>query len=367
MEQWIPAYTDALCREMELVAASAAEPIPAYTLFFGGGTPSLLPLQQVEQILTTAAKCFPFQENFELSLEANPGSVNLDYLRGLKGLGVNRLSLGMQSAHPQELKLLTRLHDYPDVVRAVSWARQAGIDNLSLDLIFGLPGQSLRRWAETMDLALGLGSEHISLYSLIVEEDTPLYSWAARGLVDLPDNDSSADMYELAMDRLGAAGLVQYEISNWAHPRADGDMYACRHNLQYWRGLPYLGLGAGAHGYADGWRTANTEPILAYIRQINEGGSLPFPRGPANRDAHALEEMEEQGDFMMVGLRLTDEGVSSRVFEERFGLPLEQAYAEPIAYLTEAGLLEWMGKDEPRLRLTRRGRMLGNQVFMRFI
>ncbi len=367
MEQWIPAYTDALCREMELVAAGAAEPIPVYTLFFGGGTPSLLPLKQVEQILATAARLFPFQPDFELTLEANPGSVTLDYLRGLKQLGVNRLSLGMQSAHPQELKLLTRLHDYPDVVRAVSWARQAGIDNLSLDLIFGLPGQSLQRWADTMELALGLGSQHISLYSLTVEEDTPLFSWAARGLVDLPDNDSSADMYELAMDRLGAAGLVQYEISNWAHPRADGSLYSSRHNLQYWRGLPYLGLGAGAHGYACGWRTANTGPILAYIQQIREGESRPFPQGPANVEAHALDALEEQGEFMMVGLRLTDEGVSARGFADRFGRPLEQVYAQPIAILSAAGLLEWVGEDERRLRLTRRGRLLGNQVFLQFI
>ncbi|HMN61307.1 MAG TPA: radical SAM family heme chaperone HemW, partial [Anaerolinea sp.] len=252
MEKWIPAYVDALCREMELVAAGESGPIPVGTLFFGGGTPSLLPLAQLERILSTAARLFSFAPDLEFSLEANPGTVDLDYLRGLKSLGLNRLSLGMQSAHPQELKMLTRLHDFPDVIRAVSWARRAGIDNLSLDLIFGLPGQSLERWSETLDLALGLGSEHISLYSLTVEEDTPLYSWVSRGLVDLPDNDLGADMFELAMDRLAQEGMVQYEISNWARRRADGSLFSCRHNLQYWRGLPYLGLGAGAHGYAAG-------------------------------------------------------------------------------------------------------------------
>jgi len=367
MERWIPAYTEAVCREMEQVASSVPQAIPVYTLFLGGGTPSLLPLPLLEQILNSAAKCFQFQDDFELSLEANPGTVDLDYLRGIKALRVNRLSLGMQSAHPQELRVLTRLHDYPDVVRAVSSARTAGIDNLSVDLIFGLPGQTMQRWADTMELALNLEPEHISLYSLIVEEDTPMFSWAARGLVDLPDNDSAADMYEYAMERLDAAGMQQYEISNWAQARSGGGVYSCRHNLQYWRGLPYLGFGAGAHGYAAGWRTANTGPILAYIQKMNEGGSLPFPRSSANQESHALEELEEQGEFMMVGLRLTEEGVSSRVFLERFGKPLEQAYDRQIAHLQRAGLLEWVGASERRLRLTKHGRLLGNQVFLEFI
>lgn len=368
MERWIPAYLDALCREIELVASSIDEDIPVHTVFFGGGTPSLLPIEGIGRILEESAKRFRFQPGMEISLEANPGTLTQEYLRSLRGLGVNRLSLGMQSAHPQELALLTRLHDFREVIQSVSWARQVGFDNLSLDLIFGLPGQSLDRWQQSLDLALGLAPEHISLYSLIVEEGTPMFSWSARGLVDLPDNDQAADMYELAMDRLESAGYTQYEISNWALKGANGDLRSCRHNLQYWRGLPYLGFGAGAHGYAGGWRTADVAPIREYIQRSMQGESQPFPRSPANSAAHVVEPEDEMGEFMMVGLRLTEEGVSDGIFSERFGISLDEKYARPVAQLTQAGLVERVGEGGYRqLRLTRRGRLLGNQVFVEFI
>ena len=368
MERWIPAYLDALCREIELVANSSAERLPVHTVFFGGGTPSLLPIEGIERILEESAKHFIFQPDMEITLEANPGTLTPEYLRSLRGLGVNRLSLGMQSAHPQELKLLTRLHDYHDVIQSVSWARQAGFDNLSLDLIFGLPGQSLDRWQQSLDLAMGLAPEHISLYSLIVEEGTPMFSWSARGLVDLPDNDQAADMYELAMSVLEPAGYTHYEISNWAVKGPNGKLRSCRHNLQYWRGLPYLGFGAGAHGYAGGWRTADVNPIWEYIQRSMQGESQPFPRSPANAAAHAVERKDDMGEFMMVGLRLTDEGVSDRIFSQRYGIGLDEKYGKPVARLTKAGLIEWVGEDGDKiLRLTRRGRLLGNQVFVEFI
>ena len=368
MERWIPAYLDALCREIKLVAGSIPDHLPVHTVFFGGGTPSLLPIEGIGRILEESARSFAFQPEMEITLEANPGTLSLEYLQGLREIGVNRLSLGMQSAHPQELKLLTRLHDYPEVIQSVSWARQAGFDNLSLDLIFGLPGQSLERWQQSLDLALGLAPEHISLYSLIVEEGTPMFSWSARGLVDLPDNDRAADMYELAMSRLELAGYTQYEISNWAVRGVNDELRSCRHNLQYWRGLPYLGFGAGAHGYARGWRTADVNPIREYIQRSMQGESQPFPRSPANASAHAVEFEDEVGEFMMVGLRLTDEGVSERIFNDRFGISLAEKYARPVARLAHAGLVEWAGENgDLHLRLTRRGRLLGNQVFVEFI
>ncbi len=368
MERWIQPYIEALCREIDLVAGSAAGRVGVHTVFFGGGTPSLLPLAGLERILGRARERFEFTRDAEISLEANPGTLSPEYLRGLRGLGVNRLSLGMQSAHPQELKLLTRLHDHQDVIRSVAWAREAGFDNLSLDLMFGLPGQALERWENTLELALGLKPDHISLYALTVEEGTPLFKWSARGLVDLPDSDGAAEMYELAMDRLGEAGFIQYEISNWARLAPGVGLRSCRHNLQYWRGLPYLGFGAGAHGYAAGWRTADVNPIREYIRRVREGESMPFPRSPANAEARELGAADEVGEFMMMGLRLTDEGISSRTFAERFGARLEDAFARPIERFTRAGLLEWAGEPgDRRLRLTRRGRLLGNQVFAEFI
>lgn len=258
LESLMPAYTRALCAEIELAGQAAGElppagrSSPAHTIFFGGGTPSLLPSGQVERILDALERSFDLQPGCEISMEANPGTLSQEYLHDLRRIGVNRLSLGVQSAHPGELRLLERIHDYGDVTRSVSWARQAGFDNLNLDLIFGLPEQTLETWQRTLELALGLAPEHLSMYALTLEHGTPFGAWARRGLLSTPDPDLAADMYEWASDQLAQAGYQQYEISNWARCDSAGNLLACRHNLQYWRNLPYLGLGAGAHGYAAG-------------------------------------------------------------------------------------------------------------------
>lgn len=367
MEKRIPAYSLALQREMALVAGSLPDRLPVHTVFFGGGTPSLMPIDALSAILKTARDRFDFLPDYEMTLEANPGTLAPGYLEGLRKLGFNRLSFGMQSADPQELKLLTRLHDFYEVIESVRAARAAGFDNLNLDLIFGLPGQSLERWRSNLNRALDLHPEHLSLYSLTVEEGTPLYTWASRGLVDVPDGDQAADMMELAMERLESAGYIQYEISNFARRDAQGKLLACRHNLQYWRGLPYLGFGAGAHGYAASVRTANINGVADYIRRSEQGEPLEFPRSPTNQSATRLDYSEEMGEWMMVGLRLTDEGVSEIEFDRRFGRELKEVYEGPIHNLVGAGLLEWTGADDPHLRLTRRGRLLGNQVFVQFI
>ena len=212
----------------------------------------MLPPGEVTRILETIDRVFSLRPGLEITLEANPGTLNIQHLHNLRSLGVNRLSLGVQSAHPGELRLLERNHDYHDVIHSVTWARQAGFDNLNLDLIFGLPEQRLETWQHTLDLVLGLDPEHISLYALSLEHGTPFGRWAKRGLLSTPDPDLAAEMYEWASDRLEYDGYAQYEISNWAKNSLAGDMLACRHNLQYWRNLPYLGFGAGAHGYAGG-------------------------------------------------------------------------------------------------------------------
>lgn len=367
LESMIPRYVEALCREMELVSATQAQRIPVHTVFFGGGTPSLLPLEKIEQILTTARHVFDVQPGAEITLEANPGTTSRETLHELRRLGVNRLSLGMQSANPHELQVLTRIHDFSDVIQSVTWARQAGFDNLSLDLIFALPGQSLESWNRTLELAVGLAPDHLSLYSLIVEEGTPMYRWSQKGLVDLPDDDRAADMYEAAMDRLERGGFAQYEISNWAQRGSDGAPRSCRHNLQYWRGLPYLGFGAGAHGFAGGWRTNNVRPVRVYVRRCLEGTSRPFPLSPANEDARQINRGEEMAEWMMVGLRLTEEGISAERFQRLFGKSLESEFGQKIERLSRAGLLEWAEEGGKCLRLTRRGRLLGNRVFMEFI
>ncbi|HJW90234.1 MAG TPA: radical SAM family heme chaperone HemW [Anaerolineales bacterium] len=383
LEDLIPDYVHALCRETMLLAESAGERLPVGTIFFGGGTPSLLPIPLLEQILATINAGFDLLPDAEITLEANPGTLSLAYLLQLRALGVNRLSLGMQSAQPEELRLLEREHDYGDVLGAVLWARQAGFKNLNLDLIFGLPYQTVAAWENNLELALRLDPDHLSLYALTLEHGTSLAHWVARGLLAEPDQDLMAEMYELASGRLEEAGFEQYEISNWARRSGDNGLYQCRHNLQYWRNLPYLGIGAGAHGYAGGVRTANILAPAAYIQrclaQVEQDRRQPFkfPLTPATVNAHPVDVPSEIGDTLMMGLRLTLEGVSRAAFLNRFGTPLESIYHVEIEKLIRQGLLEWAdpeggaseggASEGDRLRLTQGGRLLGNQVFIHFI
>ncbi len=367
LEGLIPAYVQALTAEIEGLGRLSEHSLPVHTVFFGGGTPSLLTGEQVKTILAAARAAFRVTLDAEISLEANPGTLTPESLKDLREAGVNRLSLGVQSMHPAELSLLERLHGVPEVIEAVAWAREAGFDNLNLDLIYGLPGQSLERWRETLAFALRLSPEHLSLYALTIEDGTPLKRLAVKGLVEAIDDDYVAEMYELAMDALAEAGYRQYEISNWARADAEGRLLACRHNMQYWYNQPYLGLGAGAHGYSSGRRTADVRGVGQYIQAVR-GPWQVFPESPANESVTLIDRRDELGETMMVGLRLTEEGVSAMRFEQRFGQPLEAVYAEPITRLSQMGLLEWAGEGASRcLRLTRKGRLLGNQVFAAFL
>jgi len=340
-----------------------------YTIFFGGGTPSLLPVEELEKILSVIFRDYELLPDSEVTLEANPGTLSLDYLRNLHQLGINRLSLGVQSADPGELRLLERQHDYKDVVDAVHWARQAGFDNINLDMIYGLPYQGIETWEGSLRRVLGLEAEHLSLYALTLEHGTPMQKWVARGLMAEPDADLAADMYDLAREMLDRHGYVQYEISNWARSSAGGEIAICRHNLQYWRLLPYLGFGAGAHGFADSTHTANVLSPAVYIQRLQaadceDGDRGLFPRTPASASVNKLDQLEEMGEFMMMGLRLVQEGVSDEVFRQRFGCGLVEVYSSQIEGLLEKSLLEWRKES---LCLTGAARLLGNQVFVEFI
>lgn len=360
-EDSIPAYVEALCRELEFTAQNASEKLTLHTIFFGGGTPSLLTPRQFEAVLETISENFDLADP-EITIEANPGTVSLSDLCDLHSLGINRISLGVQSANPFELRMLERAHSYFDVINAVTWARAAGFDNLNLDLIYGLPLQTLEVWSATVKLILGLAPEHLSLYALTLEHGTPFGRWSARGLLPLPDPDLAADMYEWASETLEAAGYGQYEISNWGKPGME-----CRHNLQYWRGLPYLAAGAGAHGYVNGYRYSNVLRIKTYIERLNTDDwslSTDFPLTPATVNQHHQTLQDDMNEFMMTGLRLTREGVSPETFRERFGQEMDTVFGKEIEDLIRLGLLAWQAE---RLRLTRRGRLLGNQAFMRFV
>lgn len=373
----IPDYVAALCQEIEWLALIAEGRIPVHTIFFGGGTPSLLSAPQIEQILATIARHYKLLPGIEISLEANPGTLSLDCLRDLYHSGVNRLSLGVQSADPGELHLLERQHDYTDVIHSVVWARKAGFDNINLDLIYGLPYQAIDSWEHNLSLVLGLAADHLSLYALSLEHGTPMYQWVSRGLMAEPEPDLAADMYELAAEMLENAGYTQYEISNWARRTENGNLKACRHNMQYWRLLPYLGFGAGAHGFVSSTHTMNVLSPRDYIRRMQAAGipadearksrSRPtglFPRTPATASINTVDRTEEMGEVMMMGLRLIQEGISDFGFEQRFGMRLRAVYGAQVETLREKGLLEWQGEI---LRLTPAGRLLGNQVFMEFI
>ncbi len=388
-EESIPAYVEALVREIAHVGRAAPGDVAIHTVFFGGGTPSLLSAVQIRAILDAIRACFRLREGAEVTIEANPGTVTRAGLVELRQGGVNRISFGAQSANGEELRMLERTHSFLDVMDAVGNARAAGFDNLNLDLIYGLPEQQLPTWQTTVHRVLALQPEHISAYALTLEHGTPFGRWSSRGLLATPDPDAAAEMYEWAGEALEGAGYQQYEISNWAkkpsafssqRPARSGDAgtpgYACRHNLQYWRGLPYLGLGAGAHGYANGYRYSNALRIKTYIDRLSQppdDGARVYPMSPAAVNQHRQSAQEDMSEFMMTGLRLTREGISPSTFRERFGQDLKAVYGGEIGELTAKGLLEAAKSQsaheeaEDIIRLTKRGRLLGNQVFVCFV
>ncbi len=364
LDRLIKPYTAALASELCLLEQSP-EPWQASTLYFGGGTPSLVPAGLLHDILCAV----PLQDGAEISLEANPGTLTATGLLALRRLGVNRLSLGVQSADDDELRLLGRLHDFSTVVETVRWARAAGFVNQNLDLIYGLPGQNLPGWQHTIDAALALDPAHLSLYALSVEPGTPLARWIARGRMPEPDPDLAADMYDFARERLATAGYQQYEISNWCLPGQE-----CRHNLAYWRNLAYLGFGAGAWGHwpqaQTAWRMRNIAHPQAYLDRLQTphpeaetDPSLP-PISPACAEQELIESPLAMAETMFMGLRLTQEGVSRAAFQARFGRDPIEAYARPLADLARAGLVEW---DSEAIRLVSDALVIGNEVFAAFL
>ena len=366
VSELIPDYIEAVLKEIRTVVASNHEKLKIKSLYFGGGTPSLLPPRLIHKIIASVQSYFKVLPQVEITIEANPGTVSKNSLMEFSQGGVNRISFGMQSAHPNDLTLLERQHNFRDVQNSVKWAREAGIENINLDLIYGIPFQTIQRWEETLKGALGLRPAHLSLYSLTIEPGTLLDQWINRGLLPEPDDDLSADMYERACELFVSSGFIHYEISNWAH-KASGNPSICQHNMQYWRNEPYLGFGSGAHGYASGYRTANVPDILTYISRCEENGCKEFPIGPASDTVIKIDSWSEMQETMMVGLRLVNEGVRTTRFKHRFGVNLKDVFGKTVQDLLQQGLLEWSDAFETSLRLTKRGLLLGNRVFEKFI
>jgi oxygen-independent coproporphyrinogen-3 oxidase len=363
-ERLIPDYVEALLREAAFWAETGAVG-SVDTLYFGGGTPSLLPVEEAERLLAGLRRLFAVADDAEITFEANPESASADHLRALHRIGVNRLSLGVQSFDDGELRLLGRIHDVATAETAFRAARETGFDAVNLDLIFGLPGQPLSAWQQSLEKAVELAPEHLSLYALTLEDGTPLARRIARGDCPEPDADAQAEMYDWSSERLAGAGYEQYEISNWARPG-----HRCRHNLTYWRCEHYLGLGAGAHSYLGEWRFANARSPRRYISAIERVGAaraVDSTGGPAKlpqvQSAERLDAATALADAMILGLRLND-GVSPAALGRRFGVDVGERYRDEITYLADVGLLESV---DGRMRLTARGRLLGNEVFQRFL
>jgi oxygen-independent coproporphyrinogen-3 oxidase len=370
-------YIEALTGEMGWLAQRGDW--QANTVFVGGGTPTVLPLSLLAQVLDAARAGFRIPSDAEVTVEANPGTVDEAYLTGLRAVGVNRLSLGAQSFHDDELRLLGRIHTAAEIEVAFRAARRAGFQNVGLDLIYGLLGQALDRWCATLEQALSLSPEHLSLYSLTIEEGTPFAEWVARGDLPSPDDDLAADMYELAEETMDRAGYLHYEISNWAKEASCESRIAscerqhttrvspfvCQHNLKYWRNGAYMGVGAGAHSSWRGWRWQNLlSPQDYVVRMAAQGdGEAPWD-SPVVAGVEVIDEALAMGETMMLGLRLLEEGVLLSRFAARFGRSLLGVYRDELVVLQAEGLLE---RRPERVRLTRRGRLLGNLVFARFL
>ncbi len=344
----IPLYLGAL--KNELVRRAGGECIRS--IYFGGGTPSLLSVKYTDDLISAISSLFAFDDSAEITIEANPGTINRGYLTAIRELGVNRLSLGVQSLNDRELALLGRIHTASDAREAVQQARGAGFANLSIDLIYGLPGQTLSDWQHTLEEAITMRPEHLSLYALTLDEETPMGRAVNEGSLTELDPDTSADQYELAEDLLAAQGYIHYEISNWAIAGRE-----CRHNLAYWQNLPYLGVGVAAHSCLDGHRLANTKSLAKYLTDFS-GKSLPVPE----LDEEISPELE-LAETVILGLRL-GEGIDLDDIHRRFGIDILVHYRHQVQEMADAGLLE---QTDRRIKLTRRGRLLSNEVFWRFL
>lgn len=354
-------YVKALCREISLQGREREQKglsREVSTLFFGGGTPSLLTAEQITRIAGQIKESFEVQEDAEWTIEVNPGTVDAEKLLAYGKVGINRISFGLQSTENQELKLLGRIHTYEEFLESFALARKCGFANINIDLISAIPGQTMKTYEAGLHKVLALKPEHISAYSLIVEEGTPfydLYGEEGSSIDALPSEEEERQMYEQTEALLLEAGYTRYEISNYAK-----EGYACRHNLGYWEGREYLGLGLGASSLLSHVRYRNEEDLKTYLRCLE----APEARVDEIRQVdQILTKVEEMEEYFFLGLRKM-EGVSKVEFAKKFGREVDAVYGENIRALIEQGLLE---EEQDRIRLTKRGIDVSNYVFVELL
>ena len=340
-------YVDAVVQEID----GAGDGAPADTIFFGGGTPSLLSPSEVGAIIAACRRSFALAGPAEITLEANPETVSLEALEGFRQAGVNRLSYGVQSFRDSELERLTRRHSAAGAISAFELGRRAGFDNISLDLMMWLPQQTTAQWLESVEALVALGPEHASMYMLEIYPNAPLRDAMARSQWSVAPDDDVAEMYLQALDRTDRAGYTQYEISNVARPGRES-----RHNLKYWTDGEWLGFGPGAHSTRNSIRWKNRASTEEYISTVTTGGHLAV-------EERRLSPPEHLEEALFTGLRLPS-GLDVAELKTRYGVDILSAYGQELTPYTEAGLLLY---DDGRLRLTRAGMLLAHEIMAVFI
>lgn len=345
-------YISSLFKEMSVYADKLKPDTKIIdSVYIGGGTPTCLSGDDLAGILDKIFSCFDVRDGAEITVEVNPGTVTREKLVSLKKAGVNRLSIGFQSCHPDLLHTLGRIHTFFEAVKTFREARALGYDNINIDLIFGIPGQSYEQWQSCLEKVVRLYPDHISAYNLQLEEGTPLFDMVNKGFLEPCSEDLEADMYQNLIEMLSVSGYVHYEISNFA---LRGRF--CRHNLRYWQNRSFLGLGPAAHSFLDGRRFSNEPDVDRYMEKLMEG-YLPVSW------EKKLDVRTEMSETVFMGLRLI-EGLDKDEFRKRFGEKVNEVFESEIERLIEMGLLKNL---ENRICLTAKGLMLGNIVFMQFV
>jgi oxygen-independent coproporphyrinogen-3 oxidase len=368
-------YIEALRKEIACIPANTQ----FSTLYIGGGTPTVLSAALLSELINFIFTNFDFTENYEATIEANPGTVDTGKLQTLRSAGINRISIGIQSFHDEELAFLGRIHSARDAEDAVCIAKDSGFESIGIDLIYGIPGQDMRSWAKTLEKTACLKPDHISAYELTPEEGTLLHKYINNPHVISPSNkggvmgngeyvagllpeDHVIEMYELTIDYLRSSGYIHYEISNFALPG-----YMCRHNLNYWNRGEYYGVGLGAHSFINGKRFFNTDSLDDYLQALSED------RSPL-KGTETISEEKALSEAIFLGLRKT-EGIDIRAFSERYKKHMFRQDDADIEELRSAGLIEFIGSDALNgadhsncyVRLTRKGILLSNEVFAKFV
>ena len=358
-EEEMRAYTEALCHEIEVRVEEASKVAAGATVYFGGGTPSVLPIDCLEQIVATLKACGFWQEPAEATIEVNPGTADLTKLKRLRAAGFDRVSFGVQSLQDAELRGIGRIHSAQEALAAIDMARAADFGRISCDLIYGLPGQSLASLKDTLQRLLATGIEHVSVYGLIVEEGTPLERLVSSGKILLPEEDTAADMYELVQSLLAKAGFERYEISNYAK----NGQYS-RHNTVYWQYHPYVAFGAAACGMEDNCRRTAIGTVPEYIA----AAKALTPATWRTSELYDIEELihaQQLEEFMFMGLRRSV-GANLAEARARFSVDVWQRYQTQLAPFLERDYVRYDAVTE-RLYLTAKGMGIGNQIFTIFI